>query len=110
MRFPLTLPARCQPKSPPAPSFDGRTGDISRGGALLYLPQAVPVGAVLGVTMSTAAGAADVDGVIVWVEPPTKRAPSALIRHGMEYVLLDWPTALLLSRVLAGGHLARPSD
>ncbi len=110
VRFPFDLPARCQLKSPPGPSLPGRTGNISRGGAMLYLPQAVPVGSVLGVTMSTAVGAADVDGVIVWVEPPTKRAPGAPIRHGMEYVLLDWPTALVLSRVLAGGRLARTSD
>ena len=107
VRFPVTLPARCQPKSPPGPSFDGHTGNISRGGALLYLPQAVPVGSVLGVTIRTAAGAADVDGVIVWVEPPNKRAPGAQIRHGMEYDLLDWPTALVLARVLAGGSPTR---
>ena len=74
---------------------------------MLYLPQAVPVGSVLGVTIRTAAGAADVDGVIVWVEPPNKRAPGAQIRHGMEYVLLDWPTALVLARVLAGGSPTR---
>ena len=107
LRFPLTLPARCQPKSPPGPSFDGHTGNISRGGAMLALPQAVPVGSVLGVRISTAAGAAEVDGVIVWVDPPPKRAPGAPIRHGMEYVLLDWPTALLLAQVLAGGPPAR---
>jgi len=107
IRFPLTLPARCQPKSPPGPSFDGHTGDLSRGGAMLYLPQAVPVGSVLGVTIRTAAGAADVDGVIVWVESPNKRAPGGPIRHGMEYVLLDWPTALVLARVLAGGSPTR---
>jgi hypothetical protein len=106
LRFPLTLPVRCQPKSPPAPPFDGRTGDISRGGALLYLPQAVPVGSVLGVTISTVAGAAEVEGVIVWLEPPPKRTPGAAIRHGLEYILLDWPTALVLARVLAGGSPA----
>jgi hypothetical protein len=110
VRFPLDLPARCQLKSPPGPSLQGRTGDISRGGALLYLPQAVPVGSVLGVTISAAAGTADVEGVIVWVDPPTKRVPGAPIRHGMEFVLLDWPTALVLSRVLAGRPLAHASD
>jgi hypothetical protein len=102
VRFPINLPARCQPKSPPGPSLQGRTGNISRGGAMLALPEAVPVGSVLGVTISTAAGSAAVDGVIVWVEPPAKRAPGAPIHHGMEFVLLDWATALLLARVLAG--------
>ncbi len=110
VRFPLDLPARCQLKSPVGPSLPGRTGNISRGGALLHLPQAVPVGSVLGVTISTAASSADVEGVIVWVEPPTKRAPGAPIRHGMEFVLLDWPTALVLSRVLAGHPLGHASD
>jgi hypothetical protein len=107
VRFPLDLPARCQPKNPPGPSFQGRTGNISRGGAMLYLPQALPVGSVLGVTINTAAGAADVDGVIVWVDPPDRRAPGAPIRHGMEYARFDWPIALVLSCVLAGrpqGH------
>jgi hypothetical protein len=106
-RFPLNLPAQCQVKSPPGPSLAGRTGNLSRGGALLYLPQAVPVGSVLGVTIRTAAGAATVDGVIVWVDPLEKRTPGVPIRHGMEYVLLDWPTALVLARVLAGGPLVR---
>jgi len=102
VRFPLALPARCQLKSPAGPSLQGRTGDISRGGAMLYLPQAVPVGSVLGVTIHSAAGLADVDGVIVWVDPPNQRAAGSPIRHGMEFILLDWATALVLSRVLAG--------
>ena len=102
-RFPLDLPAQCQWKSPPGPSLPGRTGNISHGGAMLLLPQAVPVGSVLGVTIRTAVGAATVDGVIVWVDPPDKRTPGAPIRHGLAFVLLDWPTALVLARVLAGG-------
>jgi len=102
VRFPLALPARCQPKSPAGPSFQGRTGDISRGGAMLYLPQAVPVGSVLGVTIHSTAGLAEVDGVIVWVDPPNRRSGSSPIRHGMEFVFLDWAAALVLSRVLAG--------
>jgi hypothetical protein len=103
MRFPLALPAQCQLKSPAGPTLQGRTGDISRGGAMLYLPQAVPVGSVLGVTIHSAAGLADVDGVIVWVDPPTQQAAGSPIRHGMEFILLDWGTALMLSWVLAGG-------
>jgi hypothetical protein len=107
VRFPLTRPVQCQPKSPSGPPFEGHTGNISRGGAMLALPQVVPVGSVLGVTIRTAAGTAAVDGVIVWVDPPAKRSPGAPVRHGMEYVLLDWPTALLLAQVLAGGSPAR---
>jgi len=106
-RFLLDLPVQCQLKSPPGPSLPGRTGNISHGGAMLLLPQAVPVGSVLGVTIRTAVGAATVDGVIVWVDPPHKRAPGAPVRHGLEYILLEWPTALVLARVLAGGPLAR---
>jgi hypothetical protein len=109
VRFPLDLPARCQPKSPSGLTFQGRTGNISRGGAMLYLPQALPVGSVLGVTINTAAGAANVDGVIVWADPPEKRTPGAPIRHGMEYVLFDWPTAIVLSCVLAGRPQHPPS-
>ncbi len=103
VRFPLTRPVQCQPKSPPGPPFEGHTGNVSRGGAMLALPHPVPVGSVLGVTIRTTAGTAAVDGVIVWADPPAKRTPGAPIRHGMEYVLLDWPTALLLAQVLAGG-------
>jgi len=110
VRFPLDLPARCQPMSPPGPSLQGRTGNISRGGAMLYLPQAMPVGSVLGVTVRAAAGSAELDGVIVWVDPPTTRAPGAPIRHGIEFILLDWPTALALSRVLAGRPPGHASD
>jgi hypothetical protein len=102
VRFPLALPARCQLKSPAGPSLQGRTGDISRGGAMLYLPQAVPVGSVLGVTIHSVAGLADVDGVVIWVDPPDQRTAGIAIRHGLEFILLDWSTAIVLSRVLAG--------
>jgi hypothetical protein len=102
-RFPLDLPVRCQVKNPPGTSLAGRTGNLSRGGALLYLPQAVPVGSVLGVTIHAAAGVLAVEGRIVWVDPPSQRTPGAPIRHGLKYVRLDWPTALVLARVLVGG-------
>jgi hypothetical protein len=69
---------------------------------MLYLPQAVPVGSVLGVTVHSAAGLADVDGVIVWVDPPNRRPAGSPIRHGLEFILLDWAATLVLSRVLAG--------
>jgi c-di-GMP-binding flagellar brake protein YcgR len=38
-RFPLALPISCQPVSSDGPAFEGKIGNISRGGALLFLPK-----------------------------------------------------------------------
>lgn len=38
-RFPLTVPVSCKAQKPQSPSVEGQIRDISRGGALIALPQ-----------------------------------------------------------------------
>lgn len=101
VRLPVDLPIRCQPKNPPGPALEGRTGDMSRGGLLLLLPEALSPGTTLEATLQTATGPLSVAGVIVWAEPPQRQRDGRSIRHGMQFTSLDWSISLYLGLLLA---------
>ncbi len=100
-RLPMDLEVTCQPRGPSGSSFHGRTGDISRGGLLLRLSQAIPPGTPLDLTLHRPTGRVAAEGEIVWVEPPEKRAPGQPIRHGVRFTALGWSRALSLALLLA---------
>ena len=99
IRFPFDLAVSCRCKGQARPAFPGRTGDISRGGLLLQLPQSLPSGTDLVVTLHTPRGPHTLEGTVVWVahkqEPHNK-----LIRHGLRFAAVDFDLALALARVL----------
>lgn len=101
VRMPVDLPIQCQPTSPPGAMLQGRTGDMSRGGLLLFLPEALSPGTALEATLQTATGPLSVTGVIVWAEPPERRRYGRSIRHGMQFTTLDWSISLYLGLLLA---------
>ena len=101
VRLPVDLPVRCQPMNPPGTTLQGRTGDMSRGGLLLLLPEALCPGTTLETTLHTATGPLSVAGVIVWAEPPERRTYGRSIRHGMQFTSLDWSISLYLGLLLA---------
>jgi hypothetical protein len=101
VRMPVDLPVRCLPTNPPGATLQGRTGDMSRGGLLLLLPDALAPGTTLEATLHTATGPLSVAGVIVWVEPPERRTFGRSIRHGMQFTSLDWSISLYLGLLLA---------
>jgi len=99
--LPVDLPVKCQPMNPPGTTLQGRTGDMSRGGLLLLLPEALCPGTTLETTLHTATGPLSVAGVIVWAEPPERRTFGRAIRHGMQFTSLDWSISLYLGLLLA---------
>ncbi len=101
LRLPIEIPAACLPKNPPGPLVQGRTGNISREGLLLLLPEAMPKGTVLAVTFQSPQGPLGVEGVVVWVDPPDRRAPGGPVRHGVHLTSLGWSTAVALGLLLA---------
>jgi hypothetical protein len=101
VRLPVDLPVRCQPKNPPGVALQGRTGDMSRGGLLLLLPNVLSPGTAIEATLHTATGPLSVGGVIVWAEPPERRRYGRSIRHGMQFTSLDWSISLYLGLLLA---------
>ncbi len=96
VRLPAELPVTCQKKGTGGSPLQGRTGDISRAGLLLRLPEALQPGTELEVSLPTGRGPVAADGVIVWVEPAEARTPGELIRHGLKFTQIGWASELAL--------------
>ena len=101
VRFPVDLAVICQPQRPPGPLYSSRVSDVSRGGLALCLPEVLLPFTALEVALPTPAGPLSLAGEIAWVDRPEGRKRARLIRHGMRFARLDWPTALVLPLLLA---------
>ncbi len=101
VRVPLALSVLCRPKGGAGSFLRGRTGDISRGGLLLHLPQALPPETALEITLDTPKGPLTTEAAAVWVEPPERRTPGEPIRHGVRFTALGWSGSLSLGLLLA---------
>lgn len=85
---------------PPRPPIEGLTANISRGGLLLLLPEMLPLGATLELTMHTARGPLIAKGAIVRVESPTGKLLGPPFRHGFQFTAIGWSTLLNLGILL----------
>lgn len=101
VRLPLELSVTCQPKGQAGPPLQGQTGNLSRGGLLLRLPQALAPETVVELTLHTPHGPLTAEGTVVWVQPPDQGTPGEPIRHGVRFTALGWSTTLSLGLVLA---------
>jgi len=101
-RLALDIPVTVIPRDRPGEVIAGRTGNASRGGALLLLPQALSAGTLVTVRLQTSHEPLRLDAAVVWVDPPEKRQPGEAIRHGVQFVSLDWSRSLALGLLLTG--------
>jgi hypothetical protein len=101
VRVPLEISVTCTPTGSRRTTIHGLTGDISRGGLLLLLPEVLPPGSTMNVTLDTPNGPITVEGAVVWVEPPGGRAVGPPFRHGFGFTTLRWSTSLSLGLFLA---------
>ena len=101
VRLPFELAVTCQLKGQPGPPFPAHTRDMSRGGALLRLPQLVPAGTAMDLTLHTRTQPLTAEGTIIWVAPPEGRTPGEPILHGLRFAPLGWTSLLALGLVLA---------
>ena len=101
VRVSLEISVTCTPTGSRRPPLQGLTGDVSHGGLLLLLPEVVPPGATMTVTLHTPKGPITVEGAVVWVEPPGGRAVGPPFRHGFKFTTLRWSTSLSLGLFLA---------
>jgi hypothetical protein len=101
VRLPVDLAVTCQPRGEAGPPLQGRTGDLSRGGLLLRLSQALPPGTVLEVTLLPPSGPVTAEGEVVWVDPPYRQTFGEPIRHGVRFTALGWARSLSLALLLA---------
>ena len=101
VRLPFRLPVICRPKDGSGPPFAGSTGDISRSGLLLLLPEVLPARSSLAITLHTPNGRLDAEGEVVWVEPSEGRVAGRPVRHGFRFTSLGWSDSLSLGLFLA---------
>lgn len=101
VRLPLEVSVTYQRKGQAGSPHPGWTGNASRGGLLLRLPQVVPPGTVLELILHIATGQLTVEGAIVWVESPERQSPGEMIRHGLRFTSLGWSLSLSLGYLLA---------
>jgi len=101
LRLPLELPVVCRPKGMADPVLKGRTGDVSRGGLLLLLPEVIPPGFALQTTIQTARGNVEAGGIIVWVGTAEQQMLQGLVRHGFKFTDISWPDQMTLGLLLA---------
>jgi len=125
VRLPVDLGVSCLPKRSRREPLQGRVGNISRGGMLLYFEEAVGIGTEVETTLHTASGPIRADGriiwadlpgstqplftppayaiagEIVWVDLPARSTPDRPILHGVQFTSLDWSISLRLGHLLA---------
>jgi c-di-GMP-binding flagellar brake protein YcgR len=82
-RFPLKLPISCQAATPDAPHIEGQIGNISRGGALIFLPEQLLPRTRVEITLH-APETGRVLGEVRWVSDSSD--DSGLFSHGIEFV------------------------
>ena len=88
VRLPSELPLTYQRPGGSGPPRTGSAGMVSRGGLLLRLPERLPRGTGLRVTLRVAGELITTEGTIVWVEPSAARPPGASIQHGFRFTAL----------------------
>ena len=68
---------------------------------MLRLPQVVPPGTALELTLHTRIDSLTAEGNVIWVAPPEGRTLGEPIPHGLRFTPLGWASSLLLAFVLA---------
>lgn len=109
VRLPREFAVTCQRQGTSDAPIQGRTGDVSRAGLLLRLPQVLPPGTVLEVSLPTGGGPLTAEGVIVWGDRAETQTPGDLIRHGLRFTDLSWSRSLALGLLLAETSPEPPS-
>jgi c-di-GMP-binding flagellar brake protein YcgR len=105
VRVPIEVAVTCQIKGKMGPPLHGQARNGSRDGLLLRLPQVVPPGTTLEVSLRRQNGPLAAEGVVIWVAPPEGRTHGDLIQHGLRLTSLEWSMALALA-----GDLLRPLE
>jgi hypothetical protein len=101
VRVPVRLSVLCQRPGKDRPPLQGWTGNASRGGVLLHLPEVVSPNTPMQLRLEAPTGPLHLQGMIVWVDPPAQWKAGKPIRHGLFFADLGWSSLLALGRLLA---------
>lgn len=99
IRLPMDLHVTCLPQGLAQP-VQGRTRNLSSGGALLRLPQRLPARTELEIILHTPTGPVKAEGVVSWVGRPEGGKLRGLIPHGFRFTSLTWSNSLALGLLL----------
>jgi len=102
VRVPLRRAVACQLAGTPEPPLLGLTGDVSRYGLSVSLPQRLPEASDVEVTLPTPEGQLTVRAKVTWVDAKEGN-PGERVRHGLEFTRLEWTDELTLGLLLAEG-------
>ena len=101
IRLSFEVSTTCQYAGPPSrPPIEGLTGNISRGGLLLLLPQVLSAGTFLELMLQTVRGPLTAQGKIVWEESRAGQLLGPPFRHGFRFTTIGWSTLLNLGMLL----------
>lgn len=102
-RFPLTLAISCQHVRSDAPPLEGKIGNISRGGALIFLPEQLLPRTRVEITLHIL-HTERIRGKVRWVADSSD--DSGLFSHGVEFLHgpLETPRFLSLFADVPGGE------
>jgi len=100
VRLHLDLPITCHLNGHVGSLLEGRTGDISREGLLIFLPRVIAQDTELEITVHTPVEPLTMPGKIVWVRSPANATPGEPIAHGFRFTSLRWCTPLILATLL----------
>ncbi len=96
-RFSVRRPITCRVQEGQAEPVDGETGNVSRGGLLLRMTLALPVGIPIAFSLPAPQGAITGTGEVDWMERPERHAPGEPIHHGFRFTALGWTDACALA-------------
>ncbi len=98
-RIAASLPVRTRRLDGVTPEIAGWTADLGGGGCTLFLPERLPVGALLDVALSTPCGDVPSEGIIVW-EGSHATVSAGLLEHGFRFTKLGPDQEAVLGEVL----------
>jgi hypothetical protein len=107
-RFSLSRPISCRLQAGQPELVDGETGNVSRGGLLLRMSLALPLGTTIAFSLSAPQGAITGTGEVDWVEPPEGHAPGEPIHHGFRFTALGWADACALAVLVTDPYEITP--
>jgi hypothetical protein len=96
-RFSVQRPITCRVQEGLAGPVDGETGNVSRGGLLLRMTLALPLGTTIAFSLPSPHGAITGTGEVDWVEATEGHPPGEPIHHGFRFTALGWADACALA-------------
>jgi hypothetical protein len=94
-RFSLHRPITCRVQEGEAGAVEGEAANASRGGLLLRMTLALPLGTSIAFSLPSPHGAITGTGEVDWVEP--REGHGEPIHHGFRFTALGWADACALA-------------